>query len=152
MNWDAISAIGEIVGAVAVIATLLYLAKEIRQNSVSVAISALRDTTAQWNQWSEMIATSPDLADIVVKGNHSHQNLSDSESLRYGAYVQSFFDNVESYRLLVNKHQVDNDLQVLESIVRRRIDNSGFSDWWSNNTVDYSNDFVEWIEGIRSDS
>ena len=39
MNWDAISAIGEIVGAVAVIATLLYLAKEIQQNSVSVAIS-----------------------------------------------------------------------------------------------------------------
>jgi len=152
MNWDAISAIGEIVGAVAVIATLLYLAKEIRQNSASVAISALRDTTAQWNQWSEMIATSPDLADIVVKGNHSHQSLSDSESLRYGAYVQSFFDNVESYLDLVNKHQVDKDLQVLESIVRRRIYNSGFSDWWSNNTTDYSNDFVEWIEGIQSDN
>ena len=152
MNWDAISAIGEIVGAVAVIATLLYLAKEIRQNSVSVAISALRDTTAQWNHWSEMIATSPDLADIVIKGNHSHRNLSDSESLRYGAYVQSFFDNVESYRLLVTKHKVDKDLKVLESIVRHRIVNSGFSDWWSNNTTDYGNDFVEWIEGLRSDN
>jgi hypothetical protein len=33
MNWDAIGAIGEIVGAVAVLITLIYLAMQIRQNS-----------------------------------------------------------------------------------------------------------------------
>jgi hypothetical protein len=33
MNWDAIGAIGEIVGAIAVLATLIYLAIQIRQNS-----------------------------------------------------------------------------------------------------------------------
>ena len=33
MNWDAIGAIGEIVGALAVLATLIYLAIQIRQSS-----------------------------------------------------------------------------------------------------------------------
>ena len=33
MNWDAISAIGEIAGAVAAVATLTYLSRQIRQNS-----------------------------------------------------------------------------------------------------------------------
>jgi len=33
VNWDAIGAIGEIVGAVAVVATLGYLAVQIRQNT-----------------------------------------------------------------------------------------------------------------------
>ena len=33
MNWDAISAIGDIVGAVAVVVTLLYLALQIRQGT-----------------------------------------------------------------------------------------------------------------------
>ena len=32
MNWDAISAVGEIVGAVAVVVTLVYLAAQIRQS------------------------------------------------------------------------------------------------------------------------
>ena len=32
MNWDAIGAVGEIIGAVVVIVTLLYVAKQIRQN------------------------------------------------------------------------------------------------------------------------
>ena len=36
MNWEAIGAIGEIVGGVGVIATLIYLAVQIRQNTRSV--------------------------------------------------------------------------------------------------------------------
>ena len=40
MNWEAIGAIGEIVGAIAVVATLGYLATQIRQNTRSVRASA----------------------------------------------------------------------------------------------------------------
>ena len=36
MNWDAFGAIGEAVGAIAVIATLFYLAVQIHQNSRNV--------------------------------------------------------------------------------------------------------------------
>jgi hypothetical protein len=72
MNWEAIGALGQVLGSVAVVATLLYVAREVRQSGRSLSISALRDTTAQWNHWSEMIATSTDLAEIVSKGtNHT---------------------------------------------------------------------------------
>ena len=32
MNWDAIGAIAELAGAIGVIASLIYLARQIRQN------------------------------------------------------------------------------------------------------------------------
>jgi len=97
-----------------------------------------------------MLATSPDLADIVAKGNRSFGNLSEAESLRYGAYVQSFFDNAESYRSLIIDHGVDKDIGVLESIVGRRLAIAGFREWWSGNTEDYSQDYVAWIDRISS--
>ena len=146
MNWEAIGAVGEVLGAAAVVATLLYLAKEIRQNSRSLEITALRDTTAQWNHWSNMLASSPDLADIVARGNKSFKGLTESESLRYGAFVQSFFDNAESYRRLVIDNHVDRDLTVLESIVARRLLNPGFAEWWGENAADYDDGFVSWVE------
>ena len=152
MNWDAISAFGEVVGAVAVVVTLLFIARDIRQNSKSLAMSALRDTTAQWNQWSDMIASSGDLADIVAKGNKDYAHLSESEKLRYGAYIQSFFDNAESYRVLVTDYKAEKDLSVLTSIVSRRIVIPGFSAWWLENNSDYGPEFVAWIEGLRSDT
>jgi hypothetical protein len=40
MNWDAIGAIGEVVGAIAVVASLVYLARQISQNSSLVEQSA----------------------------------------------------------------------------------------------------------------
>ncbi len=151
MNWDAIGAIGEILAAIAVLVTLIYLAKQIRQNSQAVQVSALRDTTEQWNRWSEVLATSPELADIVARGNKSYRQLPEVEAMRYGAYVQMFFDSAESYRSLVLEHKVQKDLNVLESIVARRIRETGFSEWWSQNQVDYDAEFIDWINGIGGD-
>ena len=36
INWEAIGAVGEIAGAIAVIATIFYLSLQIRQNSRSL--------------------------------------------------------------------------------------------------------------------
>ena len=36
MNWDALGAIGELIGAVAVIATLVYVAAQVRENTKSL--------------------------------------------------------------------------------------------------------------------
>ncbi len=148
MNWQAIGAIGEILAAIAVVVTLIYLAKQIRQNAQAVQVSALRDTTEQWHRWSEVLAASPELADIVARGNKSYKQLPENEAMRYGAYVQMFFDSTESYRSLIVEHQVQKELDVLESIVARRICETGFREWWSENHPDYNSEFVDWINGI----
>jgi hypothetical protein len=141
---------GEVFGALAVVLTILYISKEIRQNSKALEVNALRDTTAQWNHWSNMLASSPDLADIVTRGNHSFAELSDSESLRYGAYIQSFFDNAESYRTLVVEIKLEKDIAVLESIVARRLAIPGFLSWWAENRSDYAAEFADWIDSLRN--
>jgi len=148
LNWDAIGAISEILAAIAVVITLIYLAKQIRQNSQAVEVSALRDTTEQWNRWSEVLATSSELADIVARGNKSYRNLPEVEALRYGAYIQMFFDCAESSRALVLEHQVQKDIDVLEKIVARRIIQPGFREWWSENQLDYDADVTAWINSI----
>jgi hypothetical protein len=150
VNWEAIAAVGETIGALAVVVTLLYVARDIRQNSRSLSISALRDSTAQWNQWSEMLAVSGDLADIVAKGNASYSSLSTGEHLRYGAYVQSFFDNVDSSRLLTVEHRIGEDMDVLASIAARRVEIPGFAAWWRENSADYHPEFVAWIDRLES--
>jgi hypothetical protein len=149
VDWNAIGAIGEILGAVAVVVTLLYLSKQIRQNSRSVQVAALRDTTSQRNHWSELLATSPDLAEIVVRGNQSFKNLPEADALRYGAFIQMFFDNVQSNLALVQTHKVDKDIDSIESIVRRRVRINGYAEWWEENKTDYDGTFVDWINAQR---
>jgi len=40
MNWEAIGAIGEVLGALGVIVTLVYLAFQIRQNTSALKLNA----------------------------------------------------------------------------------------------------------------
>ena len=51
MNWDAIGAVGELVGAVAVVVTLVYLASQLRQNTKALRSStyqAFNDSSFSW--------------------------------------------------------------------------------------------------------
>ena len=150
MNWDAIGAIGTLVGGVAVLLTLVYLSIQVRQNSRAVQLAGLADITAQWHHCGQLLASSPDLANIVARGHESYDSLTAEEELRYGAYVQAFFDVSESYLRLIDEIDLGGQEEVLASIVRARIGIHGMAEWWRRNVGDYDPRFVEWVEEIRT--
>ena len=58
MNWDAIGAVGEILGAAAVVVTLIYLAAQLRQNTNSMQAAA-------YNTWADNRAKWQDAMNLV---------------------------------------------------------------------------------------
>ena len=67
MNWEAISAIGEIIGAVAVVGSLVYVATQIRvHNKVAQRDSRMYLVDIARQAWSGA-AESPALAEVRVK-------------------------------------------------------------------------------------
>ena len=62
MNWDAIGAIGEIVGAFGVMVTLIYLALQIRQNSKTIEAQMYQARSEVSANRYGQIADSPYLA------------------------------------------------------------------------------------------
>ena len=73
-----------------------------------------------------------------------------AEALRYGAFVQAFFDIAENYHRQIHEHKIERNLAVLEAIVARRLSIGGFADWWKENTCDYDPAFVGWVESVRA--
>jgi len=59
MNWEAIGPIGEIVGVLAVFLTLIYLAIQIKQNTIAVQASAMDFANGQVSQIREGIFADP---------------------------------------------------------------------------------------------
>ena len=43
MNWEAIGAIGEVFGGIAVLATLVYLAVQVRQAKKQIALTGIQE-------------------------------------------------------------------------------------------------------------
>lgn len=64
MNWDAIGAIGELVGAVAVVATLGYLAIQIRLQNKEARLAANQDLQRAIREQSDSIRGDPEMVQI----------------------------------------------------------------------------------------
>ena len=67
MNWDALGAIGELVGAVAVIATLLYLSAQIRQSNRTSKSTVASDLMQKYNDFLAFVLANPEISKLASK-------------------------------------------------------------------------------------
>ena len=81
MNWDAIGAIGEIIGAMAVVASLAYLALQIRMQNREARLSGAHDILVGFRE-SLQAFTHGDLHEIFARANEEYDSLSNAELIR----------------------------------------------------------------------
>lgn len=97
MNWDAIGAIGEIVGAVAVVATLFYLAVQVRETRKDARLSAIQAQRSAVQANRELRIQmflserdSPYIPAIRIKADRGEE-LSEEEHLRLARHVSAMW-------------------------------------------------------------
>jgi hypothetical protein len=71
VNWEAISAIGQIVGALAVVISLLYLAREVRSSAQATRVASMHSLSDKFNRWSQQLAGQPHLSELYYRGGQS---------------------------------------------------------------------------------
>ena len=81
MNWDAIGAFGEVLGAIAVIATLLYLAVQTRHTRTAVEASSNMGTVEAHSRFRQSLLGNSELANLLAKAN-SGAELSEGEEIQ----------------------------------------------------------------------
>jgi hypothetical protein len=86
MNWDAVGAIAELVGALAVIATLIYLSGQIREAARSKKLQAAQFGREQRIQWFKDARDSSVWAKIRAKRN-AGDPLTEEEAIQESAHI-----------------------------------------------------------------
>ncbi|MBT8145402.1 MAG: hypothetical protein KJN90_01035, partial [Gammaproteobacteria bacterium] len=87
MTWDAIGAIGEIVGALAVVGSLIYLATQISVSNRAARNSANEELFNQWATNVELLAGDSEKAQTYIKGLTSFESLSQEEMFRFNCQM-----------------------------------------------------------------
>jgi hypothetical protein len=80
MNWDAIGAVGEIVGAVAVVISLIYLAAQIRNQNRESRLTRMHEMSHGFREATSKLLDA-EVTDIFVKAIGSFESLTDGERL-----------------------------------------------------------------------
>ena len=97
MDWTAVGAIGEIAGAIAVFATLLYLSVQVREGNKQAELEALRHTIDGFNQWCDQIVASKQTASILNRGREDLASLDRDERIQFEHLHIRFLNTLEGW-------------------------------------------------------
>jgi len=85
-----LGSIGEIVGAIATVATLIYLARQIRANTSAVQSAAAQSVHEAFATWYRMLAADAHLSQLVTNGLRDYALLSETDRARFVSTFMAF--------------------------------------------------------------
>ena len=153
MSLEAWAAIAEIIGAIAVVLTLAYLAMQIRQNSN--AIRSSNATTIHIN--NQNLAQAPmmdrELGDIILRAVIGEEELSPSEKLAAYAWFYQFLKTGELAHQSYLHGELDQEYwEATMSFYRSYIQTSGVRKYWAERKGAFTPGFQAYVEKWMSDS
>jgi hypothetical protein len=97
LNWEAISAIAEVVGVIAVVISLIYLAVQVKGNTHQLEQSEQANRTQNlqavcdnYNEWRQMLAV-PGNGDIWIRGINDLNGLDHNERVIFNNLANCMF-------------------------------------------------------------
>lgn len=138
MNWEAISTVAEIVGAAAVVVSLIYLAMQIRQNNrqVEEQVRALRlqaydQAGADFSTLRLHVSGNPQRASVWRRAKQSYSALEQNEKAQANEMLHEL---LWAYQNIFSRMQGGAEDEVLKNLVDKNLghwmDNPGFREWW----------------------
>ena len=154
MNWEAIGAIGEIVGAIAVVATLFYLAIQIRYASREAQSNVAWSITSSLNHFASEITSSPEQAALWTRGCEDFNSLSESEQEHFVVLIAQWANVAMALHRTKDLSRIPEDYWgQVKGTMRLYMEKPGFRDCVLTKRVNFPDDvFNELTEGFRDTS
>ena len=153
MDWIAVGAVAEIVGAIAVVLTLAYLALQVnhatqaaRRAAVAEAVSAIREANAH-------LADDPAAATIFRKGVDGLENLStEEEKVQFGILTFNLFKTCEHLHYQWVVGAMDSEVWGgWEWHMKGYLMFPGNRQWYEERRRSFSSRFQGWVDNMEPD-
>jgi len=157
VNWEALAAISEAAGTVAILVSLIYVAIQIRQSTQQSLrsvkaheLAAFERNVDSANRVREMLILHPELSELLLKGFKGFKgkdNLHAHDKFRFGMLLRNILGTMQGayFRHLV----VDHDPQGFAGGIRLLDDllmHTGVREWLESNEPDWRPEFRTLVE------
>jgi hypothetical protein len=107
MNWEAIGAVGESIGAFAVVVSVVYLALQIRKQANESRLAAARELSTLHIQTLRSMREDREFSSIYFKATQNYDDLPRDERFRVSIYISEVFRGFEQQFVHLVQQKVD---------------------------------------------
>jgi hypothetical protein len=153
MNWDAIGAIAELFGAVGVIASLFYVASQIRRNSLALEAATNQAVSDSTQQRLLAPAENPDLASALAKARSDPDGLTPAEETQLAFFTRATFRGIQNAYFQHRQGLLSEAAwRDYEAIIRRNLDRPDVPRWWPGERDSYDEEFAGYVDRLLARS
>lgn len=144
---DALGNLGEFVGALGVVVSLVYLAQQMSQNTTSVRAASFNEMVQNSIRLLEHAFRDSEFADFLYRAERDPASLTPSERVRWDAYMTAVYRHFGN---LVYQYRVGAlDRQMWDSYERtleEHLKTPSWAAWFEENKNNFSTALVEQVE------
>ena len=156
MNWTAIGALAELLGAIGVIASLLYLARQMkhgaedaRRATVDARRAAAQAVFSKMNTVFETMSANPQLADVFRRGMANLSALGPEEAVQFSSVMFNIFRPYEELLHYKRAGAVEDWVwESVERVVLPVVSAPGPLEWWAKRESWFTSAFQAHIGNV----
>jgi hypothetical protein len=139
--------IGEFVGGIAVIATLVYLAIQIRQNTRSVRSATFQSVVDSFTDYTFELSKNAELTRLYLHGLNEPDQLSEQDSRRFHFLMLTIIRRFESaFQQQSSMMLTPSQWSGFRGSAAGVLSSPGGSKWWIANRALFTEEFQNFVE------
>lgn len=149
MDWQAIGALGELLGGIVVLASLAFLAIQIRRHTQALQVSSSEEANRSFAAYTAMF-TQPGISRLYRVGLATPDVLDDDEQITFNAVLSTLF-NFLAHNHSLRARGIESSWssqEGLNSVTMYILRQAGGQAWWQQFRVTYNADFRKYIDGL----
>jgi len=149
MNWQMLTAIGQLATVFIGVPSIIYFAIQLREQNRERRQAAVNALTVQWGDLTKALHENPEFSALYLRGVHSFHNLDAVSKLRFSAFQNRFFKNFEG--MYYSRREGILTSELWDEIDRTMSDflaYDGIQQWWETRKHWHTEAFVRVVEAI----
>ena len=147
MNLNDLANLGQIIGALAVVISLFYVASQIRQNTNAVRSATAQTVHEHFANWYHLVAADDELSQIIPKGLRDYASLSEKERVRLVAAFMAFLSYSQNAFLKWREGLLAQPLwRGWELVIMNLVCAPGGKAFWKERSYLFGDEFRRYIE------
>lgn len=147
MSLNDLANIGQVIGALAVVISLIYVALQIRQNTNAVRAATAQSVHEHYANWYNSFAGDETLPEIAIKGLKDYASLSEIEKARFVALFMAFLSYGQNAFLKWRQGLLEPSLWIgWEQVLMNLIGAPGGKGLWKERAYLFGEEFRRHVE------
>jgi hypothetical protein len=149
MQLEQAALLAEVLGAVAILITLIYLAIQVKDSARASRSAAVTDATTAMQGFYEQLGTNREASDLFLNGLRAPHALTPERQFQYLMLMHSCFLGFQRSYFLAREGTLDIELRDSIGTAIQAVNHlPGMGHYWSQRKAFFQPDFVEWVESL----